>query len=233
MEIRESYTYYPKEKEGIIQQLSVSGGSEITFNYNNLRKYFDVFSNTNIQWKGNLRTNINFVHVLNEEFSGFIGKNLTKLRMFNSYNPNESIRLGVFTSFGESLRYEENNPSVGKSFEFGTFNNFQLNSKIQISQSLRYEQLRSKEDNSLFFKGYIGRINMNYQFNKDLSFRLIGEYNDFDKAFFYQPLFKWNPNPFTIFYIGGSNGYSRIENKNKFSIDNSNIYLKFQYLFDL
>ena len=233
MEIRESYTYYPKEKEGIIQQLSVSGGSEITFNYNNLRKYFDVFSNTNIQWKGNLRTNINFVHVLNEEFSGFIGKNLTKLRMFNSYNPNESIRLGVFTSFGESLRYEENNPSVGKSFEFGTFNNFQLNSKIQISQSLRYEQLSSKEDNSLFFKGYIGRINMNYQFNKDLSFRLIGEYNDFDKAFFYQPLFKWNPNPFTIFYIGGSNGYSRIENKNKFSIDNSNIYLKFQYLFDL
>jgi hypothetical protein len=46
-------------------------------------------------------------------------------------------------------------------------------------------------------------------------------------------LFKWNPNPFTIFYIGGTNGYSRIDNQQRYSIDNYQIYLKFQYLFSL
>jgi len=61
---------------------------------------------------------------------------------------------------------------------------------------------------------------------------LVGEYGDFDKTFFFQPLLKWNPNPFTIFYIGGTIGYSRIENKNKFGIENSQLYLMFQYLFD-
>ncbi len=42
-----------------------------------------------------------------------------------------------------------------------------------------------------------------------------------------------NPNPFTIFYIGGTNGYSQIDTQNRYSIENSQLYLKFQYLFDL
>ena len=53
-----------------------------------------------------------------------------------------------------------------------------------------------------------------------------------DKVFFLQPLLKWNPNPFTIFYIGGTNGYSRIQEGNRYGIENSQLYVKFQYLFD-
>ena len=34
----------------------------------------------------------------------------------------------------------------------------------------------------------------NYQFNKDLSFRLVGEYNEFDDTLFVQPLLKWKRN---------------------------------------
>ena len=74
MELSHNYTYYPENKEGLIQQLNVNVGSEFTFNYNRLRKYFDVFSNTYIQWKGNFQTNINLIHIVNEEFAGFIGK---------------------------------------------------------------------------------------------------------------------------------------------------------------
>ena len=214
MELTQNYTYYPENKEGLIQQLNVNLGSEFTFNYNHLRKYFDIFSNTSIQWKGNFQTNLNLIHIVNEEFAGFIGRNLTEISAWNSYNPSETIRLGVFLSFSESIRYNEDDPAVGDSFFVGTFNNFQITPKLRLSQSLRYSQLRSKIDDSLYFKGYIARVNMNYQFNQDLSFRVIGEYNDFDNSFFVQPLLKWNPNPFTIFYIGGTNGYSQIEQQN-------------------
>ena len=234
MELSHNYTYYPENKEGLIQQLNVNVGSEFTFNYNRLRKYFDVFSNTYIQWKGNFQTNINLIHIVNEEFAGFIGKNLTEISAWNSYNPSETIRLGVFLSFSESIRYNEDDPAVGDSFFFGTFNNFQISPKLRISQSLRYNQLRSRVDDSYYFKGYIARINMNYQFNQNLSFRIIGEYNDFNDSFFVQPLLKWNPNPFTIFYIGGTNGYSQTEAmRTNFHLNDSQLYFKFQYLFDL
>ncbi|MEN8852353.1 MAG: hypothetical protein ABF256_03715 [Candidatus Arcticimaribacter sp.] len=233
IQLTHNYTYYPEDKEGLIQQLNVNLGSELTFNYNSLRKYFDVFSNTFVQWKGNWRTSFNLIHIINEEFVGFVGRNMTEVSMFNGYNPSENINLRAFVSFSESIRYEEDDPSVGKAMFIGSFNNFQITPKLLFTPSIRYSELRSKEDNSLYFKGYIGRLNINYQFNQNLSFRLIGEYNDFDKVFFVQPLLKWNPSPFTIFYIGGTNGYSRIENRSDFQVDNSQLYLKFQYQFDL
>jgi hypothetical protein len=175
---------------------------------------------------------MNFNHVVNEEFEGFIGRNMQEFNLFISYSPSEEIRLGVFTNIGETLRYDSDNPAVGNNFFIGTFNNFQITPKLRISPSIRYSQLKNKIDNSLYFSGFIARGNLNYQFNPYLSFRLVGEFNDFDKAFFLQPLLKWNPNPFTIFYIGGTNGYSQLEKRNNYQIENSQLYLKFQYLFD-
>ena len=233
IELEHQYTYFPHKKNGLIQLLRFNVGSEMTFNYNKIRKYFDVNMNTFIQWKGNIESRINFGHVINEEFAGFFGRNLTEFSLFSSYNPNEKIRLGVYVAFNEAIRYDEENPEIGRSFFIGSFDRFQITPKLQISPSIRYSQLRSKFNDELFFKGYIARLNINYQFNQDLSFRLIGEYNDFDQELFVQPLFKWNPNPFTIFYVGGTNGYSRIENQRNLGIDNSQLYLKFQYLFDL
>ena len=220
------------DKEDFVKQLGIYVGSEINYNYDNLRKYLDFGTAMYIQLSGNIESEISYNYVINEEFEGFIGENMPELSIFASYNPSEAVRLGVFTRVGEALRYDSDNPAVGDNFFIGTFNNFQLTPKLRISPSLRYSQLKNKEDGSLYFSGFIARSTINYQFNPNFSFRLIGEFNDFDKVFFLQPLLKWNPNPFTIFYIGGTNGYSRIEEGNRYGIENSQLYVKFQYLFD-
>lgn len=232
-EIRQQYIRFPKDKGARIQQFSTNLGSEITYNYAGTQKYLDLFNYTRIVWKGNWQTNIEVVHFFKQEYEGFVGKNMTRFSMFTSYNPNETIRLGIFVLDGNGLRFDEENPAVGKQFFFGTFNSFQPSEKLRISQTLRYSQMRSKIDNSFYYKGYIARINANYQFNKDLSFRVIGEYNEFDHQLFVQPLLKWNPNPFTIFFIGGSHGYKRPENSTILRLEDSQIYFKFQYLFDI
>lgn len=232
-EIRQQYIRFPKDKEARVQQFSTNLGSEITYNYASTRKYLDLFNYTRIVWKGNWQTNIEIVHLFNQEYEGFVGKNMTRYSMFTSYNPNEAIRLGIFVLTGNGLRFDEENPAVGKQFFFGTFNSFQPSEKLRISQSLRYSQMRSKIDNSLYYKGYILRLYANYQFNKDLSFRLIGEFNEFDDHLLIQPLLKWNPNPFTVFFIGGSHGYKHPENHTTLHLDGSQVYLKFQYLFDI
>lgn len=220
------------EKEDFVKQLGIYVGSEINYNYDNLRKYLDFETAMYIQLSGNIESEISYNYVINEEFEGFIGENMPEFSIFASYNPSEAVRLGVFTRVGEALRYDSDNPAVGDNFFIGTFNNFQLTPKLRISASLRYSRLKNKEDGSLYFSGFIERSTINYQFNPNFSFRLIGEFNDFDKVFFLQPLLKWNPNPFTIFYIGGTNGYSRIEEGNRYGIENSQLYVKFQYLFD-
>lgn len=220
------------EKENFVKQLGLYLGSEVNFNYANLRKYLDVGSAMYIQLSGNLESEISYSYVINEEFEGFIGEKMSEFEVFVSYSPSEAVNLRIFTSMGETLRYDSDNPAIGDNFFIGTFNNFQITPKLRFSHSLRYSQLKNKKDESLYFSGYIARVNLNYQFNPNLSFRLISEFNDFDKAFFFQTLLKWNPNPFTIFYVGGTNGYSRLEETNRYGVENSQLYLKFQYLIE-
>ena len=220
------------EKENFVKQLGIYLGSEINFNYDNLRKYLDFGTSVEFQLSGNIRGNLNLNYVVNEEFEGFIGRNMKEFNLFTSYSPSEGVRLGIFTNIGEALRYDSDNPAVGNNFFIGTFNNFQITTKLRISPSLRYSQLKNKTDNTYYFSGFIARTTFNFQFNPNLFFRLIGEFNNFDDTYFLQPLLKWNPNPFTIFYIGGTNGYSKIDTQNQFRIENSQLYLKFQYLFD-
>ena len=231
IEFEQGYQHFFKE-DAFLKQMNFSLETEFRFNYQGLKKYSSIDAGAFVQFSGNVESFASYSHVLNEEFEGFNARGLDNFELFVRFNPSEKIQLRAFTSIGESIFYDDD-PAVGNNFFLGTFNSFQVTSQLRISPSFRYTHLKNKEDGSFYFKGYIGRLNVNYQFNKTLSFRIIGEYNDFDEAFFYQPLFKWNPNPFTIFYIGGTNGYSRIDNQSRFSIDNSQIYMKFQYLFSL
>ena len=221
------------DKEDYFKQLNIGVGSELIYNYNSLRKFLNFDAYTFVQMKHNIRSEISFSHVVNEEYEGFIAEGMNTFELFLGYNPTEAFRLGMFTSIGESIRYDEENPAVGNNFFIGTFNSFQITPKVRLSPTLRYSQLKNKIDNTLYFSGFIARSEFNFQFNNAFSFRLVGEFNDFDKKFFFQPLLKWNPNPFTIFYIGGTNGYSQINSNNRYGVENSQLYFKFQYQFDL
>ena len=220
-------------KKNYVKQLGLYLGSIISYNYENLLKYQEIGTSIDLQLSGNIETGIEYNFIISEEFEGFNGTNMNDLEFFVSYNPSERVSLRLFTNVGESIVYNEENPATGNNFFIGTFNSFQITPQLTISPSFRYSQLKNKSDDSFYFRGYIARTEINYQFNNTLSFRLIGEFNEFEENFFYQPLLKWNPNPFTIFYIGGTNGYSILNTNNKYGIENSQLYFKFQYQFDL
>ena len=141
-----------------------------------------------VQLSGNVDSEISFNYIVNEEFEGFNAKDMSQFSGFVSYSPSETVRLGMFSEVGESIRYDADNPAIGNSFFIGTFNNFQITPKLRFSPTLRYSHLKNTDDQSLYFSGYIARANLNYQFNPNLSFRIIGEFNDFDKSFFFTTL---------------------------------------------
>ena len=72
-------------------------------------------------WKGNWESQLNIVRILEEEYEGFVGQNTMQYSMFTGYSPNEALRLRSFVSIGDQLRYDEENPAVGKQFFIGSF----------------------------------------------------------------------------------------------------------------
>ena len=237
LNFNQRYTYFPKDKSSLIQNLNAEANGSLDYTIDGLPRFAGLSFDSRIVWRKNFRTGTEFYHTIKEVFEGFTGRFITGFGMWNNYNPNKAISIGAFFSVGEEFWYDEDNPAVGNHLYTGTFTTIQPNSKLRIRTTIRYGQLKSKVDQSIYFSGSLTRTTVNYQFNNNLSFRLVGEHNSFDDKFFIQPLLKWNPNPFTVFYAGGSHGYRRPEVnpsvEKDFELENSQLYLKFQYLFDI
>ncbi|MDC1056085.1 hypothetical protein OAQ07_00855 [Flavobacteriaceae bacterium] len=172
-----------------------------------------------------------FKNYLNRDYR-FVGKSEMNLQS----SPSEVFNLTLRMTFGKDLAYNEQIPEVGREFTFFAMPMFQLGNKLNLSPSIRYARLRNMENNTDYFNGSISRFSIRYQFNNFLNIRLVSEYNAFTDRFFIQPLMQWNPNPSTVFYIGGNQ--NSIDDFNDefyspFRVDQTQFFLKFQYLIGL
>ena len=219
------YTHFFKDK--FVKRMVIEAQGDMTFNYDGLRKEAGVNLGAYFEMQGNWRTNVNIGHLFNSEYKGFNPKGLSRFNWWISYNPSEVIRMNVFAEWEKGINFDE--LVLGNKFFFGSYNSFQITDKFRLSPSLRYSEMNRLNGNGQFYKGYIARLNVNYQFNQNLSFRLVGEVNTFDERYLIQPLLQWNPTPFTIFYIGGNNNYQFNDQFDAYRLDDAQLYLKFQY----
>ncbi len=172
-------------------------------------------------------------------FKNYLGKNyrnVGKSELILRNNPSESFSLMIRSTFGRDLAYNEENPEVGKEFTVFAMPSFQLGDKLNLSPSIRYASLKEMNSPNRYFEGAITRFSARYQFTNFFSIRLISEYNSFADKFFIQPLVQWNPNPSTVFYVGGNQ--NSLEDFNDefyspFRVDQTQFFLKFQYLIGL
>jgi len=172
-------------------------------------------------------------------FKNYLGKNyrnVGKSELILRNNPSESFSLMIRSTFGRDLAYNEENPEVGKEFTVFSMPSFQLGDKLNLSPSIRYASLKEMNSPNRYFEGAITRFSARYQFTNFFSIRLISEYNSFADKFFIQPLVQWNPNPSTVFYVGGNQ--NSLEDFNDefyspFRVDQTQFFLKFQYLIGL
>jgi hypothetical protein len=229
---RHSYQYFFDEKS-FVKRFNVMVAGELTFNYDNLRKIFISGGEIFTQLAHNIAIELSGWKFFNQEFYGYNFENLDEYNLFLRYNPSEKVDFRVFTSWGKSLYYDRENPEVGRNWFIGSFNDFQISPKLRFSPSIRYTQLSRLDSEEKYYEGMIFRSNINFQFNRNLSLRVVGEVNSFNKGSFVQTLLRWNPTAFTIFYIGGTNGYSFTEGIKTSQLEGLNLYCKFQYQFGL
>jgi hypothetical protein len=97
-----------------------------------------------------------------------------------------------------------------------------------------YYELAESYGGELLYAGYIFRNTSTFNFTKEISLRLIGEFNSFSGSFYINPLLSYKPNPFTIFYFGFTNSYNDInapDGRSKYVMTDRQFFLKMQYLF--
>ena len=219
--------------QGIIRKINFNLNNRNRLNSKN-KKILEFY-----EFQIDLETNFNFTgtiewqHKPSERFNGIQYGEQRDIEIRGQYHPSESF----FTSFkiekGESIAYRIDNPEIGDSTEYNLYNVFRFSDKFKIAFGHRYSELKNKVTDEEFYAGEINRFELDYQIDGALSTRIIIEKNDFSDDYFLEALFQWKPNPYTIFYAGGTQFY---EEPNPFSnnirLETSQIYTKFQYFYN-
>ena len=150
--------------------------------------------------------------------------------------PSETINFNLNLTLGKDLSMNEIIPEVGKLKSYFFKVNYQINDNLSFNPSFRGSELKKLNSTINYFKGNILRLDFRYQFTSSFNFRIISEKNNFNDQFFIQPLIQWNPNPATIFYLGGNQNSVRELNEihfDLFEFNQTQLFFKFQYLIDL
>ena len=213
----------------------------INFNWNNRNRlnYKNQKTQEFYQFRIELETDFNFTGQIewqvkpSEKFDGIQYGKQNEFEIEGQYHPSESF----FTSFkvqkGDSIAYRIDNPEIGDAIEYNLYNVFRFSDQFKIALGHRYSELKNKITGKEFYAGEINRFELDYQIDGALSTRIIIEKNDFSDDYFLEALFQWKPNPFTIFYAGGTQFYKEPNPfSNNIRLETSQIYAKFQYFYN-
>ena len=150
-----------------------------------------------------------------------------------SSRPFEFMDIQMSYAWGKDIAYREEIPQLGTRSNLNLKVAINASNNFRITPSINFEKLKRIDRDDYFFDGYIARMDLRYQFNTSLNFRIISEYNEFSDKFFIQPLISWRPNSDTIFYFGGNQNYVdefMDYNSPNYMVNKTQLFLKFQYL---
>ena len=174
----------------------------------------------------------------NERFGGVDFTGLTNLRLFANSNFSEPVRLGFFVAHGDRIARNLETPELGTGTDAEVFGTINLFGRFLFQPSVQYSDLYTQADHTEVFKGFVFRTRASLQFSRELFVRLIVQWDDFSGQLSFEPLLTYRLNPFTVFYIGATSGYSDFGRRDDIDLPaeaglaqtSRQFFLKFQYL---
>ena len=180
----------------------------------------------------NLRGNIERKIFKKEQFQDYLfNEDQVRDSLWLGYSPSEAWGINLNADYGDRIAYNEDVPVIGDQANYTLFLALRPTDNLSIFLNKRKIQLKDRLSGEDFYNGSVDRITTNYSFSNDLSFKVNIESNDFSDDYYLETLFKWSPDPYTIFYAGSSQFLNDGEPGGSLQLYTSQIYLKFQYFY--
>jgi hypothetical protein len=107
--------------------------------------------------------------------------------------------------------------------------------RIVIEPNVRYARSTDAATGDELYSGYIARTRVRFQFNRELSLRLVVQYNDFGETWDVDPLITYQISPFSVLYLGSTYNYANVQLAEdapyQWKMTSRQFFIKLQYLF--
>lgn len=171
--------------------------------------------------------------VNNEQYGGVYHQGAKRFNLNLNVNTLDNLTGGMYLAIGKYIVRNEVDPFIGWGYNLELWQTIKLFDRLVLENDWNYYEVAKNHGGEKVYAGYIFRNKSTYQFNKNISLRLITQYDLFSQNFNLDPLFSYKLNPFTIFYIGSTYNYDNIDNSigiARYVLSGRQFFLKFQYL---
>ncbi len=227
LEMDHTVQFYPNT--ALMDWWGIDLDSFLHFNYDNTRKERWILPTLFTQLKSQTRLSVNYVLVNDELYHSvnFVG---VRRWIFNLYTkPSSAMSLNVNAAVGRFI-YRADDTRLGKGHNITAELILKPTEKLSLTLDYSRSRLSDIVGNALLFDGYISRLSTIYQFNDQIFLRLIGQYDQFNKAIEIDPLFSYKLNPFTIFYAGSTESLTNYDDQFGIRQTGRQFFIKLQYL---
>ncbi|MBI5021476.1 MAG: carbohydrate binding family 9 domain-containing protein [Ignavibacteriales bacterium] len=227
------YTFYPENS--IFTQITPQGNVLSRWSFDGIKKIERINLGGYIGLKF-AQTNINFNFGQGSElFNEVMFKNLWRVSANIGSRFSSMIGLNIGANYGKGIAYWA--MSKGNQTGLSATLNIKPIDRLTIDQSVNYSKSTDIETGEEFFKGYITRTRFQFQFNKEFSLRLVGQFNDFNKKWDIDPLVTYRLSPFSVLYVGSTYDYQHYDandmHESTWKISSRQYFMKLQYLFQI
>jgi hypothetical protein len=122
--------------------------------------------------------------------------------------PGRRLSLGGFWQHGHQIaRYAL---AVGRETTLQAWAALKPVDRVQLRVEYDYTASDRVDTGARLFKGYVALVRVNFQFSRELSVRVVTQYNDFERRWNVEPLLTYRLSPFSAVYAGMACAYERL-----------------------
>lgn len=161
-----------------------------------------------------------------EEYKG-VGFDKLRFNLDYSINLTRSMSLGAIFVMGDNINYEAEEPYLGYSYALSVGSSVSLLRRINFFLYYWNYYFYDQPGGNLELKKNIFRLKNTVLFTREISSRIIYEYNDYSLQHYVSLLLSYELNPGTVFYFGLSSDF--IKKDGSYQGENFSIFFKFSY----
>ncbi|UCD64758.1 MAG: carbohydrate binding family 9 domain-containing protein [Candidatus Zixiibacteriota bacterium] len=170
-----------------------------------------------------------------ERYGGTDFRDIWAFTCDTDISPLKAVQGGINVTYGNQIA--RNFMAMGRQTSVSAWLDIRPTDRLLIENGAAYTKSRDADTNEEYFEGYILHTRVGYQFSRELSLRLVGEYNDFSERWSLDPLITYRINAFSTFYAGATYDYSKYHNcgfdeiNTLTCLSQRQFFMKLQYLF--
>ncbi|MCP4572803.1 MAG: carbohydrate binding family 9 domain-containing protein [bacterium] len=162
-------------------------------------------------------------------------RGLDRWHICGNARPSDLIIIGANANYGRRIYYRER--TFGMQSDFGLWFDVKPMDRLLLETSFNWSRSEHEDTGELFFDSYVMRSKLGLQITRELSARIIVQYNGFYDTWEGDPLLQYQINPFSIFYVGSTRDYAKVSvdpaAEQDWRLTHRQYFMKMQYLFGI